>query len=206
MTVLAWSHSNPRYELGIDRGVLYPAGSAGVAWNGLISVSEDPVGGERNEYYRDGDKFTETVNSSIYSATIKAFTAPKELGPCVGERDLVTGFTITGQPKIMFGLSYRTRVGANFYKLHLVYNISARNSARAHKTAGGSSEAPSEFEWKVDAVPFLASGFAPTAHLVIDSSRASADDLAAIENLLYGNFSADPTLPDPATVIALFKS
>ena len=49
MAVLTWDQVGERfYETGVDHGVLYipTAGvyDSGVAWNGLISVTESPSG------------------------------------------------------------------------------------------------------------------------------------------------------------------
>ena len=48
MAKLKWDQTGERlYETGVDRGVLYPADEngaypTGVAWNGLINVTESP--------------------------------------------------------------------------------------------------------------------------------------------------------------------
>ena len=49
MSRLVWDNTGERlYETGVKRGVLYPAVNgeypAGVVWNGLTSVSENPSG------------------------------------------------------------------------------------------------------------------------------------------------------------------
>ena len=53
MARLEWDADSKRlYEVGVDRGVLYPRNSedgnygAGVAWNGLTNVTESPSGAE----------------------------------------------------------------------------------------------------------------------------------------------------------------
>ena len=62
MTRLDWSQPKPKYESGVDRGVLYPSSGAGVPWNGLVTVEEAFSGGESNSYYFDGVKFLEVTN------------------------------------------------------------------------------------------------------------------------------------------------
>ena len=50
MAILSWDQAGERiYETGVSKGVLYPGDPAnpgqylnGVAWNGLISVSQSP--------------------------------------------------------------------------------------------------------------------------------------------------------------------
>ena len=47
-------------------------------------------------------------------------------------------------------------------------------------------------------------GFKPTASIEIDSSKVSAANLAALEAILYGTVGADPYLPLPDEVAAIF--
>jgi hypothetical protein len=214
MFQLTWdSLSANEYQLGVDRGVLYPSlpSAPGVSWNGLISVDEDNVGGETNPYYHDGYKFIEAVMTSDFSATLQAYTYPPEFLPCMGQVEIVPGFSLTGQYKQRFGLSYRTLIGDIGYKLHIVYNVTATPSGSTFKTLGGSSADPVELEWKLDAVPPAAGGFVPTAHFVINSLEANSNPtdalkLVALENLLYGNASTAPALPPLAALLNMFKS
>ena len=53
---LVWDQSGEKfYETGVDRGVLFPMEGAaygeGEAWNGLISVDEQPSGAEPTPLY-----------------------------------------------------------------------------------------------------------------------------------------------------------
>ena len=53
MAVITWdADGEKRYELGCDKGVLYPSVSGayplGVAWNGLSSVTQSPSGADEN--------------------------------------------------------------------------------------------------------------------------------------------------------------
>ena len=62
MTALTWDNVGERlYETGVDHGVLYRVGSdgsyeAGVAWNGLVTVTESPSGAEATATYADNIK------------------------------------------------------------------------------------------------------------------------------------------------------
>ena len=59
MSKLVWDQTGTReYETGVKNGVLYPQGEGGtypkgVAWNGLISVTESPSGAEATALYAD---------------------------------------------------------------------------------------------------------------------------------------------------------
>ena len=58
MASLVWGESGQRFfETGIDRGVLFPKVGSGVPWDGIISVSESPTGGDPRPYYYDGFKY-----------------------------------------------------------------------------------------------------------------------------------------------------
>ena len=46
-------------------------------------------------------------------------------------------------------------------------------------------------------------GFKPTATLVIDSTKTTAEKLAALEAILYGSDSAEPRLPLPDEVVTI---
>ena len=58
MAILNWDDaSQRRVEYGISRGVLYPRGRDGVAWNGLTAVSEKPSGGEVVKLHADNPHY-----------------------------------------------------------------------------------------------------------------------------------------------------
>ena len=127
MTKLVWGAEGKRfYEYGVDRGVLYIPGSAGVAWNGLKAVKESPTGGEPQPFYLDGLKYSNVATAEEFNATLEAFSSPPEFAICDGSVQLAAGLFATQQPRRSFGLSYRTRVGTDLnglvgHKIHLVY-------------------------------------------------------------------------------------
>ena len=204
MTKLIWdSRDAKHYQQGVDRGVLYVHDGTGVPWNGLISVNESSVGGERTAFYHDGDKFAEGVNSSIFSANLRALNYPVEFGECVGEKEIVKGFALTGQSRKVFDLCYRTKIGTVGYKLHLIYNATAMSTSRDNKTRGSSSS-PLELEWRIDAVPPPTFGnWAPTAHFVLDSTETDPTKLTLLEAYLYGNNVNAPAMPPLTTLISI---
>lgn len=67
--------------------------------------------------------------------------------------------------------------------------------------------------WDATTTPVEVPGFKPTAHLVIDSTKTSAEKMAALEEILYGKDptseggtdGADSRLPLPAEIIELMK-
>lgn len=209
MPKLVWGSAGERiYETGVDRGVLYVGSSPGVVWNGLISVVESPSGGDPKPYYMDGVKYLNLASAEEFEATVNAFSAPREFGPCDGVTSIQNGLLATQQPRKSFGLSYRTRVGNDFdpehgYRIHLVYNALAAPSQRSHKTFGNSIDL-ADLSWSVTTLPPSITGYKPTAHLVIDSTLANGTKLATAEAVLYGDDSHAARMPTPDELAAIF--
>jgi len=215
MTALTWDVSGERlYETGVDRGVLYLANESGVydtgfAWNGLTTVTESPTGAEATALYADNIKYLNLISYEEFVATVEAFTYPDEFAECDGSAVPEVGVMVGQQPRRMFGLSYRTRVGsdtegiAHGYKLHLVYGAVAAASEKAYSTINDTPEAIT-FSWEINTTPVTVTGYAPTATLTIDSTQVASADLAELEDFLYGTVGTDPSLPTPDEVIAIF--
>jgi len=79
------------------------------------------------------------------------------------------------------------------YKLHLIYNALAAPSERAYSTINDSPEAIT-FSWELTTSPEMVTGKKPTASIVIDSTKADAAKLAALEAVLFG---VDSNFPSP---------
>lgn len=211
MPKLTWSEPEKRtYETGVDRGVLYPTSSAGIPWNGLVSVNETPSGGGSNPFYLDGVKHLDRPETEEFGATLEAFTYPPEFEDHDGTLELVDGLSAMHQRRKPFGLTYRTRIGSasdanKGYKLHLLYNVMAEPSQRSYQTLGDQSNLTT-FSWGLTAIPKIFAGAKPTAHLIIDTTKAAPETVTAIEALLYGTDSSASLLPEPETLIELFTS
>lgn len=212
MARLNWGVVAERFfETGVDRGVLYTGDGNGVPWNGLTSVSESPTGGEPKPAYIDGRKFRNIASSEEFEATIEAFAAPKEFGPCDGSRSIQNGLIATQQPRQAFSFSYRTLIGNPVegtelgYKIHLVYNALAGPASRSNASIGDSTEA-SKLSWAVTTLPPSLTGYKPTAHFVIDSTQTPLSLLMAIEDILYGNDVNSARMPLVSELVAMFQS
>lgn len=206
---LAWDEVGERFfEIGTDRGVLYPEVGDGVPWNGIVSVSEDVSGGAVESYYIDGVKYIDHVNNEDYQASLEAFSAPPEFAASVGDVPIATGLYATLQPRSTFDLSYRTLVGNDVdgtehgYKIHLIYNVTAGSSAKSNQTMSDKVD-PLKLKWTLYGVPPLATNYKPTAHLIVDSTKLSAAVLEDLEDILYGTVSTNPRMPTQAELIAL---
>lgn len=214
MAMLVWDKTGEHfYETGIDRGVLYVQESGayptGVAWNGLISVSESPSGAEANAVYADNIKYLSLMSAEEFGATIEAYTYPDEFMECDGSATLVTGVTVGQQSRKTFGMCYRTKLGNDVdldehgYKIHIIYGATASPSEKGYQTISDSPEAIT-FSWEVSTVPVNVTGMKPTASLVIDSTKADAAKLQALEKILYGGDDGDgPRLPLPDEIKTL---
>lgn len=211
MTKLNWGQTGQKFfEAGVDRGVLYPKGSAGVSWSGLISVAESPTGGEAQPYYMDGIKHQNRASGEEWAGSLEAFNYPPEFAMCDGTAEIYDGLFAAHQRRQSFGLSYRTMIGSDLeqdlgYKIHIIYNVLAAPSQKANETLRADPD-PQAFSWDLTAKPVYVQGLRPTAHLIIDSTKSRPSALAAIEDFLYGTGSTDPVLPQPIDILALYSS
>lgn len=217
MAALVWDQSGERlYETGIDHGVLYIPDpdtglyGGGVAWNGLVSVTESPSGAEANAQFADNVKYLNLFSAEEFGATLEAFTYPDEFNQFDGANAPKVGVVLHQQPRKVFGLSYRTRVGNDLegdtygYKLHLVYGCMASPSEKAYNTINDSPEAIT-FSWAITTTPVGVTSYSPTSLIVVDSATAGTTGLADLEELLYGGGTeTEASLPLPDAVLALF--
>ena len=216
MTKLMWDKVGERFfETGVDQGVLYipdvnGAYTNGVAWNGLTTVTESPSGAEPNAQYADNIKYLNLFSAEEFAATIEAFTYPPEFQQFDGLSVPTPGVSVGQQPRKVFGLSYRTRVGNDLegddygYKRHLVYGCQASPSEKAYGTVNDSPE-PITFSWSIATNPVPVTNMKPTSILTIDSRYVNPTRMAALELLLHGDDGVDPVLPLPDTVISMFQ-
>jgi hypothetical protein len=209
VSALVWDQTGERlYETGVRKGVFYGDDRVGVPWNGLTSVEEN-LDTEAKPVYFDGVKINDLVTVGDYSATLKAFTYPDEFLVYEGSEDASEGFLITAQEPRRFGLSYQTLVGndlgAEHYKIHLVYNALAVPTSKSFETIS-EDVAPTDFEWAITCVPEELTNFRPTAHVIFDSRRIPATLLADIETILYGDETHEPMLPPLRNFAAFIRN
>lgn len=222
MSSLIWDVIGEReYETGIDHVVLYPmannAYQKGVAWSGASKVTESPSGGEATAVYADNIKYLDMMSKENFGGTIEAYMSPKEFDACDGSAEAAPGVLVEQQSRRSFGLSYRSLVGNDTedtdygYKIHLVYNSKVKPSSKDRSTVNESPEATA-LSWEFTSTPVVVTTINPatgkpfnaTAHLVIKSTRANADKLKALEDILYGTENTEPRLPLPDEVLELF--
>ena len=214
MSKLVWDATGSReYETGVKNGVLYVQNGSGtyekgVAWNGLISVTESPSGAEATPLYADDIKYLELFSTEEFGATIECYTYPEEFEACDGSAEITKGVVIGQQNRTSFGLCYRTTLGNDVkgnehgYKLHLIYGCKAAPSEKAYSTINDSPEAIT-FSYEITTTPVAVTGHKPTASLVIDSTKIEPAKLAQIEAKLYGDASNEASLPTPDEILEL---
>lgn len=216
MSKLVWDATGERfYETGVKQGVLYiPTDgvySKGVAWNGLINVTESPSGAEATPLYADDIKYLNLMSNEEFGCTIEAYTYPNEFGECDGSAELVSGVKIGQQTRKTFGFCYRTTLGNDVegndygYKLHLVYGALAAPSEKGYASINDSPEAIT-FSWEITTTPVAVTGFKPTAHIEIDSTTADATKLAELEAILYGSEDTEARMPLPDEIKTLMTA
>ena len=218
MSVLQWDQTGEKmYETGVQKCVLYPMSSAtypaGVAWNGITKITESPEGGDPTDLWADNIKYGSLRAAEKFGGTIEAYMYPDEWEACDGSASPITGVAVGQQSRKAFGLSYRTEIGSDEnpeagYEIHVVYGATAKPSSRDHETINDSPNAVT-MSWEFDTVPcpFDATGsyaaLKPTAHIVINSLKVSANGLKAVEDALYGTANAEAYLPLPDALLAL---
>lgn len=212
---LVWDQTGERrYETGVKQCALYPmTGGAypkGVAWNGITAITESPSGAEPTAMYADDIKYLDILSTETYAATIEAYMYPDEFKPCNGEAELAEGVSIGQQTRQKFGLCYKTTVGNDTdgedygYELHLVYGGLAAPAEEAHNSKNESPEGMT-MSWSVSTTPVDVDGKKPTATVTINSVKAGAQVMKALEDVLYGSSKADARLPLPNEIKTLIE-
>lgn len=218
MSKLTWDAAKDRsYEYGISKGVHYTDKAAegqnaavkyghGVAWDGLINVTDSPSGADNNKFYADNIEYAAIRAAEEYGCSVEAYQYPDEMAKCDGTESPVAGLYIHQQERKPFGLCWRTEIGnaeqgmGVGYKLHLAYGLTASPTEEAADTVNDSPDAKT-FSWDMEGTPVAVTGMKPTAKIVIDSRKVDKTKLTALEAILYGSANAEARLPLPDEVI-----
>ena len=221
MAKIKWDEAGKHfYETGVSKGVLYVMSDTpgtyekGVAWNGLSSVSESPTGAEVSAIYADNIKYLNLMSREEFEGSIEAYTYPDEFMACDGSAspENAKGFIVGQQDRKTFAFCYQTKVGNDLnpeagYKIHIIYGALASPSERSYETVNDSPEAMT-FSWDITTTPVAVTGFKPTAHVELDSTKIDKTKLEKIEAKLYGTDepSGEPTLLMPDEIISMLKA
>ena len=221
MAKLVWDEAGKHiYETGVSKGVLYVMSNTpgtyekGVAWNGLSSVSESPTGAEVSAIYADNIKYLNLISREEFEGSIEAYTYPDEFMACDGSAspEDAKGIIVGQQDRKTFAFCYQTKIGNDLnpeagYKIHIIYGALASPSERSYETVNDSPEAMT-FSWDITTTPVADTGFKPTAHVELDSTKIEKTKLEKIEAKLYGTDepSGEPTLLMPDDIIGMLKA
>lgn len=219
MSKLVWDQDSQKvYETGVSNGVLFVKTDGvygtGVAWNGLINVTEKPTGAEPNPVYADNIKYLNLISKEELEASVEAYTYPKEFEACDGLSEIETGVNVGQQARSEFALVYKSLIGDGSvgtdlgYKINIIYGAMAKPSEKAHGTVNDKPEAMT-FSWDLTTTPVTATigeKQITTANVVIDSTKVDAAKLATIEAALYGTSEGDPRLPFPDEIATILAS
>lgn len=203
MSRIVWDDPKDRlYETGIRNVVLYVQNEnaeypAGVAWNGVSSLSESPSGADETKIWADDMKYLSIRAAEELGATLECYTYPDEFMECDGSRAMLPGVYVGQQVRKPFGLCYRTTLGNDIkdndysYKLHLLYNATASPSERGYQTINDSPETIT-FSYELSTTPInMPNGLKASALITIDASKFTTEqqlaNLAALEAVLYGS-------------------
>lgn len=202
MSKIVWDASGERFfETGIEHGVLFVANStgynAGVAWNGLTSVSESPDGADITDFWADNIKYASMRAAESFKGSIEAYTYPDEFESCDGSAEIAPGVVIGQQERTPFAFSYCTKVGddklgtaGGAYKLHIVYNCTVSPSEKSYETVNDSPDAIT-FSWDFESTPVEAGDGKVTSVVTLDSRRVPAEKMKLVLDALYGTDAAD---------------
>ena len=216
MPKLVWDKTGERlYETGASKGALFvrdQAGSSqeGVAWNGLIGVTESPEGGEETAKYANNKKYLSLTSAEELNGTITAFTYPEEFAQCDGSKPIAPGVYAGQQARSTFDLAYCTQVGndtvgaTHGQKLHLIYAAKVAPSSRENVTINDTPEAI-EFSWDFTTTPqeVESDKIQPTSKLTISSLEVDSETWTALNDLVYGTEAEAASMPTIDEVIAL---
>jgi hypothetical protein len=193
MTRVSWDGSTDKtYSTGVSQAVLYPKNSPGVAWNGLISVTEK---GDDNttSISLDGQLATAESLPGTFAGSLSAYMYPEELEPSLGNSG---GYT--SQPRQTFSLCYKDN-----HQLHIIYNMLLKPGSDKYETLSDNPSALA-FGWDFTTTPVDIPWGRPSAHLVIMIDLAQAGALSALEDVIYGNAANTPRLPNPLEIYNIF--
>lgn len=173
----------------MDQGVVYLKDQAGIPWSGLTEVLEDTDAKERSALYIDGQKFSRRKFSENLFGSISAYSYPPELDD----------FLLTPGISKEFDLSYRTTTLTS-HRLHFIYNIRTQPSPMTYRM---SEIAP--YQWAFTTRKVHIPYFKPSAHFVLDLSRAYPGVIARVEEIVYGDEVREPTLPPIGDLLDIFE-
>lgn len=184
MTKLVWGGTKPTpHTLGVSHGVLYFLDGSVIPWSGLLNVTEN-LKSETKDVYFEGSYIANSRTNEDFHAEVECFTYPIELFE-----------------KRVLGFSYQTGSDQE-YRVHLVYNPQFVLSAKGFNTFSDNVDA-TIFSIELYTTPRKLTGFAPTAHVYLDSKYDNGTGaFSKIVERLYGTAGSVPSFMSPDLILA----
>ena len=190
MSRIVWNSSEtPEYEIGVDRGILFPKVGDGIPWSGLTTVVETTENEDLKSNHYNGSKFVKRQRPGEFSASLDGLSYPHILDEFGSD---------------LYDLTYRTLKSEDKYLIHLVYNARLKKSTTAYNTVSLSSRLTTQ-NWMLSTRPIKIEGIGPVSHLIIDTSQAYPWTVDAFEELLYGGSLGNAKMPSIPEVLEVFE-
>ncbi len=220
MAKLTWDNPSERlFETGVSRGVLYVQNfdgsyADGVAWNGLVSVTDKHTGGDPVHLYAGGQPYVNIYDFEEFEATIEAYTYPDEFMECEGfysDAASEDALIVSLQDRKRFGFCYTSIIGNDIegtdyhYRIHIFYDCVAAPSEKEFQTINDSSEITT-FSWDITTYPVDISGYDQSPMVTIDSRKTTRTTMRKIERQLFGTVDDPPRLIDAREIVSFLGS
>ena len=214
MAEIVWdSPGSRKFETGVSKGILFLKGDdgaylPGIPWNGIISVSETPQGGDSSRLYADDMLYASIQSITSYKATLEAYAYPEEFNECFGYAVPTAGFMVHQGKHRKCALCWQSMQGDEAFqstgrKLHIAYGLSVGINDIEYQTFSDSPDA-TVFSWDLEGTNVQVFNCSPTAKLVVDLSRLTHNQVSVLEDLLYSETGA--VLPLPNDILSLFSA
>lgn len=207
---LTWHDPGSRlYETGVFNVAFYiqnPNGTyaRGKAWNGVISVTASPSGGEASPIIANNMKIGDTLSATDFGGRIEAFTRPDDFCLCDGIGTATAGIEVAMQKRRRFGLVYKTLLGNDIddldhgYKLHIYYGCRAQPAGQNYGTMNENADIL-HYSWNFTSIPVISQNFPPLSYICIDTTKIPPGIKTRLQHELFGyrvSYNPNLLLPD----------
>lgn len=183
MTRLIWDNpSGPKYTSGVSQGVFFGKDGKGVAWSGLVGVTEKPQANAPTPIYNAaGTKYDIKGNVAEKKHALTCYIYPDAMDEYLGIEYLdAYGFKADERAPKPFHMAYRTETGNGHYEIHVLLSQIATFSDTARATLS-TNATPSVISMNLEGVP---DPRFKSSHVILDSRLPITK---SAESLLFGD-------------------
>lgn len=183
MTRLIWDNpSGPKYTSGVSQGVFFGKDGKGVAWSGLVGVTEKPQANAPTPIYNAaGTKYDIKGNVAEKKHALTCYIYPDAMDEYLGIEYLdAYGFKADERAPKPFHMAYRTETGNGHYEIHVLLSQIATFSDTARATLS-TNATPSVLSMNLEGVP---DPRFKSSHVILDSRLPITK---SAESLLFGD-------------------